>query len=151
MEHNPTTTEALDVVNPSVANTMIADFANNAPSFYCSFVPNSDQDKRVLYNAMNGADVQLADHIGQTIVMRDIIVEPVEITKEETGETVTAPRCIIIDVDGNSYTCVSTGIYNALRRLCTIFGRPTWQNGLPVKVRQLTRGARRLYTLDATI
>lgn len=150
MEHNPTT-EALEVVTPTVANGMIADFASAAPSFYCSFVPSTDAGKRQLYNAMNNADVQLADHIGQVINMRDIIIEPVEITKEDSGEVVTAPRCIIIDTDGNSYTCVSTGIYNALRRLCTVFGMPTWPDGLPVKVRQLQKGAKRLYTLDATV
>lgn len=140
-----------EIMIPGSENTMIADFATGAPSFFCSFTPSTDAEKRQLYNAMNNADVQLADHIGQTIVMRDIIIEPVEIVKEETGETVSAPRCIIIDVDGNSYTCVSTGIYNALRRICTIFGRPSWRDGIPVKVRQITRGARRIYTLDATI
>ena len=151
MENVNPTTEAIEVVNPTVANGMIADFANATPSFYCSFAPSTDAGRRELYNAMNNADVQLADHIGQTIVMRDIIIEPVEMTDENTGEIKTCPRCIIIDVDGNSYTSISVGIYNALRRLCTVFGMPTWANGLPVKVRQITRGARRLFTLDATV
>ena len=151
MENVNPTTEAIEVVNPTVANGMIADFANAAPSFYCSFAPSTDAGRRELYNAMNNADVQLADHIGQTIVMRDIIIEPVEMTDENSGEIKTCPRCIIIDVDGNSYTSISVGIYNALRRLCTVFGMPTWANGLPVIVRQITRGARRLFTLDATV
>lgn len=147
MESNNNT----EIMIPSESSTMISDFTGGAPAFFCSFTPSTDAEKRQLYNAMNNADVQLSDHIGQVINMRDIIIEPVEIVNEETGEAQTAPRCIIIDVDGNTYSCVSKGIYNALHRLCTIFGKPSWRDGLPVKVRQISRGSRRLFTLDATI
>lgn len=147
---NTNTVESTELVTASSAS-MINDFAAATPAFYCSFKPSTDAGKVELYNAMNNADVQLADHIGQLINMRDLIIEPVEIVKEETGEVEIAPRVIIIDTDGNSYTCVSKGIYNALRRICSVFGMPTWADGLPVKVRQVTRGARRIYTLDAAV
>lgn len=151
MEHKNENAESTEIM-PVVASpdAIVAEFTGNAPAFYCSFRPSSDAAKAELYNAMNNADVQIGDHIGQIINMRDIIVEPVEIVNDETGEMEKAPRCIIIDTEGHSYTSTSTGIYNALRRLCNVFGSPSWPNGLPVKVRQInTRGGRRVYTLDA--
>ena len=145
MENNENTlaplTQAAEIVNA---------FSASAPAFFCSFAPKSDAEKVELYNAMNAPDVKLSDHIGQEINMRDVIIEPVEIQNEDGTQT-TAPRIIIIDTDGNSYHCVSTGIYNALRRLAGIFGAPTWQNGLKVKVKQLSFGSNRVFTLDAVV
>lgn len=157
MEQNPNTVNetvetAVATVNPSAADSMIAHFAANKPAFYCSFVPASDADKAALYNAINNPDVQLADHIGKEIVMRDVIIQPVEVISEATKEAVTAPRVTIIDMEGNTYSCVSQGIYNALSTLVQVFGEPrAWKNGLRVTVRQITRGTRRIFTLDAAV
>lgn len=41
---------------------------------------------------------------------------------------------MIISEDGHAYSCVSTGIYNSLKRLFALLGTPdTWTE--PVKVR----------------
>ncbi len=131
-------------------NDIVANFSTAAPSMFCSFVPKTDDDRAALYNAMNSPDVRIADHIGQVINVRDIIVEPVEIVDEKTGEIRKSPRVILIDTDGHTYSAVSYGIYNALRRLCdpALFGMPTWENGVKVRVKQIARGSSRIFTLD---
>lgn len=119
---------------------------------YCSRKAETPEEKAVIYNAINNPDVKLADHVNNVIVMRDIIIQSVNVTNEKTGELVSAPRVTIIDTDGNSYSCVSVGVYNALYNICAIFGRPaSWPNGLPVKVRQINRGSSRILTLDAAL
>ena len=128
---------------------IVAAFDESRNVMYCSFAPETLSDKAKLYNAINNPDVQLSDHIGNVITMRDIIIQPVEITSEKDGSTVTAPRVTIIDTDGNSYSCTSIGVYNALRNIVRVFGRPTWTEGLPVVVRQINRGSNRILTLDA--
>lgn len=149
---NNTAAESAELsVLPVTAESLIAGISGNTPSFYCSFKPQSDADKAALYNAMNNPDVQIGDHIGQIINMRDVIVEAVDM-EDDKGNPVKAPRCTIIDMDGATYCAISTGIYNALSRIIGVFGAPTWTSGLPVKVRQInTKGGRRVYTLDAII
>lgn len=152
METNPTTNSAVAVVetvNPEDA--LVAGFENAENTMFCSFAAETVEDKAALYNAINNPDVLISDYIGKVILMRDVILQAVQIVKEETGEVNTCPRVTIIDVDGNSFSCTSVGIYNALRNLIRIFGRPTWENGLPVIVRQITRGTRRIFTLDAAV
>ena len=85
MEQN-INTEALEVITPAAAATaMIAEFETGIPSFFCSFRAETVEEKAALYNAMNAPDVQIADHIGNIINMRDIIVEAVDLP-DETGE-----------------------------------------------------------------
>lgn len=155
MEQTNTTNEAIEVITPinaaNAANAMIAEFETGVPSFFCSFKAETVEEKAALYNAMNAPDVQISDHIGQIINMRDIIVEAVDLP-DEVGEIHTVPRCTIIDIDGNSYGSTSIGIYNALRKIAGIFHKSHFENGLPVRVKQLSlEGGRRTYTLNLAV
>ena len=147
---NESTVNETAIVPAAAGNEIVANFASASGAMFCSFTPETDDDRAVLYNAMNAPDVKIADHIGQEINVRDIIVEPVEIVDDKTGEIRTSPRVILIDTDGRSYSATSYGIYNALRRLCDkkLFGLPTWPNGVLVRVKQIARGANRIFTLD---
>ena len=50
----------------------------------------------------------------------------------KTGEL--APRIIIVTADGNSYQCVSIGVYQSLKRIFALFGTPeTWAEPLKIK------------------
>ena len=66
---------------------------------------------------------------------------------ELTGEVNKAPRVVLIDSDGKSYQCVSTGVFNSLKRLFGVFGYPTWVRALPCKVKQISVGTRQILTL----
>lgn len=138
-------------------NALVAAFSNpTGNALYSSRKIESMADKAALYNAINNPDVQISDHVNQVIVMQDVIIQQVQISRRdasghETGEVVTAPRVTIVDVEGHTYSCVSVGIYNALCNLKSIFGAPSWPDGLPVVVRQINRGSNRILTLDAAL
>lgn len=122
-------------------------YGKEVPQF-CSFTPETDEQRAELYNALNSPDVRISDHVNKEIDLRDFVIEPVELRNETSGELEAAPRVVLIDTDGNSYHGVSNGIYNALSRLCMIYGRSSFPNGLPVRIKQINRGANRLFTLE---
>lgn len=119
---------------------------NQKPA-YCSIVAESFDDKAKIFNAMSSPDERLRNHINEIIKIRDVYCEIVECVNKDTGETSEAQRVVLIDTEGKSYQCVSSGIFNSLKRLFTVFGMPTWEKGVPCKVKQVSNGERQILTL----
>ena len=119
---------------------------NQKPA-YCSIVAETFEDKAKIFNAMSSPDERLRNHINEIIKIRDVYCEIVGCMNKDTGETSEAPRVVLIDTEGKSYQCVSTGIFNSLKRLFTVFGMPTWEKGVPCKVKQVSNGERQILTL----
>ena len=115
---------------------------------FSSMNATSIEDKKRLYNAMNSPDGRIKDMVNMRIAIQDIYCEMVQCTSEETGEISNVPRIVLIDVDGKSYQAVSMGIYNAVRKLIQVFGVPTWDGGLEVEVKQISKGNRSILTLN---
>lgn len=126
---------------------LVADMTT-AQSQYTSMVATTPEEKARLYNIMNNPDKRLGDCINMQIKAKDLFVEVVECTNEETGEKTMCPRIVIIDEKGVSYQCVSVGIYSALKKVIQIFGAPTWEKPITLEVKQITKGARKMLTLN---
>ena len=129
-------------------NTVLYDL-NNAES-YCSIKGDTREAKVAMYNAINSPDHKLSDFVGKKLNIKDISIERVENPSDETGEMVANARVVLIDENGESYTCVSSGIYSAIKKLVAVFGEPTWEPALPVEVQNLsTKRGRKTMTLKA--
>lgn len=115
---------------------------------WVSFTADSKEEKVKLYNAMSNPTKKMKEVIGQTILAKDVFCEMITMTDEKTGEVTTAPRVVIIDKDGNSYQAVSYGIFNSLKRIFQVFGVPTWNEPLSVRVKQLSSGKNIVLTLE---
>ena len=115
-------------------NTVLYDL-NNAES-YCSIKGDTREAKVAMYNAINSPDHKLSDFVGKKLNIKDISIERVENPSDETGEMVANARVVLIDENGESYTCVSSGIYSAIKKLVAVFGEPTWEQPIPVVVKQ---------------
>jgi hypothetical protein len=124
------------------------DLKNAEMSAYCSIEPKTEEEAILIYNASNNPDKRLKDCIGEIISVKDVYCETVELENEQTGELSRSPRIVLIDDKGVSYTCVSFGIFNALKKLMAIFGTPTWEKPLKLKVKQISKGTRNLLTLE---
>lgn len=127
--------------------SLAADMTTAQMSF-CSMTATTDEEKGKLFNAMNNPDQRLADHINKVINAKDLYVEIVNCTNEETGEITACPRIVIIDEKGVSYQCVSIGIYSALKKVIQVYGAPTWQKPVKLEVKQVTKGTRKMLTLS---
>ena len=126
---------------------LIADLTTAKLSF-SSMKATTQEEKAKLYNAMNNPDERLADNINKVINAKDLYVEIVNCVNQETGEVTEAPRIVVIDDMGKSYQCVSVGIFSAFKKIIQIFGAPTWETPIQIEVKQISKGQRKMLTLN---
>lgn len=115
---------------------------------FSSLSAETDEEKAHLFNAINNPEKRLADCINMKIKAKDLYIEVVNCTNEETGEITACPRIVIIDDKGVAYQAVSLGIYSALKKVIQIFGAPTWEKPITLEVKQVTKGTRKMLTLN---
>ncbi len=111
---------------------------NNDLKIYSSVKATTVEERKAVYNALEKCDVLLNNIVGTEINVKDFYIEErqKEETNEDTGEVkqVIKYRTIIFDTEGKTYATGSYGVYNALRRICLVYGEPTWDDGVLVKV-----------------
>lgn len=101
---------------------------------FCSKVVEKEEEKKELFNALETCDALLNDCVGQEIVIKDIYCEEKEVIDDESGELKKKYRTIIFDMNGQTYATGSYGIFNVIKKLISIYGLPTWEEGIKVKV-----------------
>lgn len=116
-------------------------------SFY-SLSAETRAEKVKLYNAITNPEERLGDHINTAINVKDVLIEVIELVQEETGELQPVPRTILIAEDGTTYVAVSIGIFQAVKRVINLFGEPTWKEPVEMKIKQITKGDRKMLTLE---
>lgn len=130
---------------PAAAGTLAIFNDPKLGEIYTSFSPDSMEGKMMLYNAINSPDNRIADFINTPIHLRDVVVSKVKLANkiDAVGDwTEEQPeregfRVILIDIDGKSYTATSTGIYNSISTLRSVFGTLHFEEGINVVVRQI--------------
>ena len=126
---------------------IVADMTT-AKTQFTSVTAETEEARARLYNAMNNPDKRIGDCINMTINAKDLYIEVVNCTNTETGEVTACPRIVIIDDKGVSYQAVSIGIYSALKKLIQVYGAPTWEKPIKLEVKQVTKGDRKMLTLN---
>lgn len=140
-----------NVVMSDTGEHFILDLTNRNVQ-YCSMIAETEEQKTILYNAMNNPEKRIADCINETISVKEIFIEVVFPVNEKTGESNACPRIVLIDADGIGYQAVSLGLYGAIRKAISAFGEPnTWSAPRQFKVKQITKGEKKLLTLDAVV
>lgn len=141
--------ENMELVNITTddGEHLIANLTSKTTAF-CSFKANTTEEKAKLFEIMNNPEKRLADCINMTIFVKDLYCEVVNCTNSETGEVTQQPRIVVIDKANFGYQCVSIGIFSAFKKLISIFGQPTWNDPIPLKVKQITKNTRKMLTLD---
>lgn len=125
------------------------ELSENATSVFCSVQGGDRKTKALIYNAANNPEHKVADFINKTIMVKDILVEMIELPKtngkdeeilDENGQPIleVAPRIVLIDADGKAYQAVSAGMLSAIKRAIQIFGAPTWDEPLPMLIKQVS-------------
>lgn len=111
---------------------------NNDLKIYSSVKATTVDERKAVYNALEKCDVLLNDIVGTEINVKDFYIEERQKNEEneETGEVknITKYRTILFDTEGKTYATGSYGVYNALRRICLVYGEPTWNDGVLVRV-----------------
>lgn len=128
-------------------NKFIADLTTRRTSF-CSLQANTFDEKAKLFKVMNNPEHRLSEFINKVIIAKDLFCEVVDCINQETGEITACPRIVIIDNKGEGYQAVSLGVYGAIKKLIQTFGPPTWEEGLPLEIKQLVKGQKQLLTFN---
>ena len=128
--------KTLSVIESDLASVdLVEQLKNPTGQFFCSIADDGTRKSKIaIYNAINSADENLADHIGEVIEVVDVVAHPVTLADEQTGEIVEALRTVLVAKDGKTYTAVSQGITNSLQRVFSIVGMPSWKDE-PVKMK----------------
>lgn len=129
----------------------IADLTAARVTSFCSLVAKTDKEKALLFKAMNNPEKRLGDCINMTIHAKDLFCEVVTCINKETGDEKECPRIVIIDANGVGYQAVSLGVYGAMKKIIQVYGAPTWDKPLPLIVKQITKGDRKLLTFDVEV
>lgn len=126
------------VVSDVAKVDLVEQLKNPTGAFYCSIKDDGSRKNKVaIFNAVNGADESVADHIGEILEIVNVVAHPVTLPDEETGEVIECLRTVLIDKNGKTYTAVSQGIASALSRIFSIIGTPeggAWE-AEPVKMK----------------
>ena len=68
-----------------------------------------------------------------TMVAENRQAMAIQCANESTGAIVNVPRVVLIDKTGKGYQAVSVGVYNAVKRIVSMFGNPaTWDTPVTV-------------------
>lgn len=130
-------------------------FEGSQETVFSTFSMDSPQDKMILYKAINTPDHRIKDMINMQISIKDVYIEKISVTKkdengnemfDEEGYPLTnyAPRIVIVDDKGKSYTAVSQGVFNAVKRIFEILGNPhDWEKPIKFTVKQINKGNNR--------
>lgn len=114
-----------------------------------STIEGSDWDTRVaVYEATQAAE-SLGSQLNKSIFLKNIIVQTVILTNEDTGVKEAAPRVTLVDKDGKAYVATSKGVYNSALALLDMLGHPsTWPvDSFEVHVVQQGKAPRAFYKL----
>lgn len=118
----------------AVVNNLDIDFVgeieNKTPCF-CTKHFAEETDRAKVFNIINNTSKSLKDYVNMEITLVDIFIENVTL-KNEFGESITVPRQIYIDENGESYTTCSSGCFNSVKKLIQIVGSPSPDN--PIKI-----------------
>lgn len=130
--------------------TLYNTMTNEENKPYCSVKPDTAENATSIYKAMNNPDEKLANMINTEIAINGVYIEPVSLPDRETGEAKINPRIVLFADDGTTYYSVSTGIYQALQKICNLAGSPElWKS--PIRVKVVQRPVKRGSMLDLEV
>lgn len=119
---------------------------NEENPVFCSLIPTTDEERAEVYNMAVNPARRLSEMINKRIKIKNIYVEMVDGVDNTTGETWSAPRVVLQDIDGETYSATSYGLFKACQRIVALWGPAPW-NGIPVTVIQRENNGRRTYSL----
>lgn len=115
-----------------------------------AFATNFQGDKlelfRFISRVKNGEHGKLLDAVGQELALEVWYAHEVEFVNED-GEVVEAKRVVLVDTKGDSYECVSQGVFDFLSDAVAVYGYKPWHPPLRVKVTMKQTRRWRMLTL----
>lgn len=140
-------TELATVSTPNNLNAEIAGLSRGELAVFSTITGTDFASKVAVMNALSNSE-PISENLKATIELANVVVEPVDMANEGTGEIKAQPRVILIDKDGNAFHAISGPAFRDVKRLLAIMGHPsTWPAPLPIHVAQEGTGTRKYFTV----
>ena len=122
----------------------------NDPSaaLYSSIKSESFDDRKKIAAALT-TSTPVDENLNAVIQLKDFIIQPVDLADAQ-GNVNTAPRIVLIDVDGKAFHATSVGLLSALKNIVAVVGEPsTWEAPIAIKVvEQKGRNGYKFFTIS---
>ena len=132
-------------------NNELATIDQNATNInagiYCSMQAETQADRLAIYDAVSNSE-SLDDMVGKIIAITNVVIQPVEMTDNATGEVRCINRIVLICEDGKAYGCTSSGVETSIKNLFGIVGMPPWNPAIKmIPMKQQGRNGYKFTTL----
>lgn len=116
---------------------------------YLAKPAKTEEEGVQIYNAMTNPTGRLKDMVNMEIELDNVFAEKLEMIDQNTGELVESIRCVLITPQGESYQCVSKGVFKAIARMLQLFGTPdTWPAPKKIRPKLITAGKNQVLTIE---
>ena len=127
-----------DVASRDEVANLITNFAAATGALYSTVKAETEDERMEVYGAIAGAG-KIDDVEGETLLLKNFIIQAIELTDEETGELVSTTRVVLITEDGSAYAGISKPLVQGLQLLTQLVGHPsTWSTPKAVVVDRIT-------------
>lgn len=127
--------------------TAIRQMQRGDTSFYSSIVGDDFETRAAVLEAVMSSE-SLADNLGATIDLANVIVQQIEMPDTQTGELRPVPRVLLIDASGRAFHAISGPVFRDVQNIIGILGQPSsWPKPLSIRVVQEGAGTRRYFTV----
>lgn len=137
----------LEILDRSATKGAIEALASGKATVFSTITGNDHATKLEVFNAVTNS-LPIADNLGKTINLVNIVVQSVEMTDENSGEVQDVPRTILVDADGTAYHAISGGLFRSVETMLGVVGHPSgWPAPLPVAVTREGSGTNKYFTM----
>lgn len=114
----------------------------NQVQTYCSWTPQTIEEKKAFFNLINSPTKSVADMVNKQIALRHVYAETCEFVDTESGETTPGIRMILVDENGESYQSCSKGMYTSISKMLSILGDPSgWDGPVNIMIKSIRKAA----------
>ena len=113
-----------------------------------SSIQGDDLETRLsLFSAVTTSE-PLDTVLGVALIVSNVVILPVELLNEQSGELEIQPRISLVTEDGKAYHATSKTLHRDLTNLLTIAGQPAkWGRGLEIVIKKDGAKMRQYFTI----
>lgn len=131
-----------------MSNSMVL-FNNGEITEFLGRQGRTFDERLAIANAIASSPEKVGDHVNQELDLVNFYISKVQLADNETGEHSQGVRTVLIGREGEVWGCTSSGINNALKGVCAVFGTPDeWENSIIIRVKSMARGKGRMLTFE---
>lgn len=100
---------------------------------FSSIQAETQADRLDIYDAVSNSE-PLDEIVGSHIEVEHVIIQPIEMRDNMTGDIVVRNRIVLITPDGKAFGCTSSGVETSIKNLFSIVGCPPWNPAIALDV-----------------